>query len=326
MINKKYLPSKKFVIALSISLFVVLVVIIINYTKTNTTTYVNSLAIEATNTAASLNIDSDNDGLPDWKEALYGTDPHNPDTDGDGTTDGDEVAQGRDPLKPNTAPKGQKPNDYIDPAIIEQNQKTIDDYKKLTDTEKFSRDLFANIIANQPVSGQMDQATIDSIVSNAAQDIPQKNFSGTTTIEDLNLQKTDSTNLTQNLSSYSKNLKPEEEKIASAIGTNLNLIDTFFANNNVSVSAGMLKLDVLYQSIINDLIKMPVPVAIGVFDIHYHLTLINDLEMAQEINQDNINSDAGSVSVMNNVSLLNSVLNDIMATVQTINSVLKNNI
>ena len=38
--------------------------------------------------------DSDNDGLPDWAEALYGTDPHNPDTRGLSMTDGEAVAKG----------------------------------------------------------------------------------------------------------------------------------------------------------------------------------------------------------------------------------------
>lgn len=38
--------------------------------------------------------DSDNDGLPDWEEALYGTDPHNPDTFHLGMTDGEAVAKG----------------------------------------------------------------------------------------------------------------------------------------------------------------------------------------------------------------------------------------
>lgn len=47
-----------------------------------------------------LNQDSDGDGLKDWEEAIYHTDPHNPDTDGDGTPDGEEVRLGRDPLKP----------------------------------------------------------------------------------------------------------------------------------------------------------------------------------------------------------------------------------
>lgn len=38
--------------------------------------------------------DSDSDGLPDWEEALYGTDPHNPDTFHLGMTDGEAVARG----------------------------------------------------------------------------------------------------------------------------------------------------------------------------------------------------------------------------------------
>ncbi len=57
-------------------------------------------------------IDSDNDGLPDQLEAIYGTDPHNPDTDGDGYLDGEEVMSGYDPLKP-------APDDKIsDKAIV----------------------------------------------------------------------------------------------------------------------------------------------------------------------------------------------------------------
>lgn len=42
--------------------------------------------------------DSDNDGLSDWDEELYKTDPNNPDTDGDGTLDGEEIKLGRNPL------------------------------------------------------------------------------------------------------------------------------------------------------------------------------------------------------------------------------------
>lgn len=46
-----------------------------------------------------LSRDSDEDGLKDWEEIFYKTDPQNPDTDGDGTLDGVEIAKNRDPLK-----------------------------------------------------------------------------------------------------------------------------------------------------------------------------------------------------------------------------------
>lgn len=45
-----------------------------------------------------LNQDTDKDGLKDWEEAIYRTDPTKADTDADGTKDGDEIAMNRDPL------------------------------------------------------------------------------------------------------------------------------------------------------------------------------------------------------------------------------------
>ncbi len=48
--------------------------------------------------AEEIDKDSDNDGLKDWEEALWKTDPNNPDTDKDGTPDGQEIKQGRNPL------------------------------------------------------------------------------------------------------------------------------------------------------------------------------------------------------------------------------------
>ncbi|MDO8620308.1 MAG: hypothetical protein Q7R64_03090 [bacterium] len=44
-------------------------------------------------------LDTDGDELPDFEEALWGTNPLLPDTDGDGTRDGDEVALRRNPNK-----------------------------------------------------------------------------------------------------------------------------------------------------------------------------------------------------------------------------------
>jgi len=44
--------------------------------------------------------DTDEDGLLDSYESIYGTDLENPDTDGDGYDDGEEVLNGFDPTKP----------------------------------------------------------------------------------------------------------------------------------------------------------------------------------------------------------------------------------
>jgi hypothetical protein len=70
-------------------------------------------ALDVIESSANDTVDSDNDGLKDWEETLWGTDPHKADTDGDGTPDGQEVKDGRNPLKANTAPNSQPPNDLV---------------------------------------------------------------------------------------------------------------------------------------------------------------------------------------------------------------------
>jgi hypothetical protein len=55
--------------------------------------------------AQNIFMDSDQDGLSDQEESLYGTDPRSADTDRDGYSDGAEVSSGYDPLKPSPGDK-----------------------------------------------------------------------------------------------------------------------------------------------------------------------------------------------------------------------------
>lgn len=63
-------------------------------------------------------LDSDNDGLTDNEEKIYGTDSKNSDTDGDGFNDGLEVATSHDPLRVATTNTNQNQN-------INQNIKAV---------------------------------------------------------------------------------------------------------------------------------------------------------------------------------------------------------
>ncbi len=325
MINKKYLPSKNFLIALSITVVIIVIVIIFDSLQNNQGVYKNQgLAKGTSTTVAQINIDSDNDGLPDWKEALYGTDPHNPDTDGDGTNDGDEVAQGRDPLKPNTAPKGQEPNDKIDPKIIEQNEKIVNTFESLSDTDKFSRSLISDVIAAAPQDGALDENKTNSIITNALQRIPLKNYVGTTTINNLNLQKTDSTNLIKNMSDYSKSYFKETEKFRLIFGKDIALIISYISPNSTSTDKDVLAIINQYQTIVNNLIKMPVPVAIGYYDISYHLAIINDLEKIISMDKDMVGMKKGSVlSIFPSLSIYNTVTKDLSDNLSIVDSILK---
>lgn len=86
-------------------------------------------------------LDSDSDGLKDWEEKLWGTDPNNPDTDGDGTIDSEEIAANRNPLKAG-------PNDFLTntSAFASTNSKKTAPLSN-TPSQEFSRDFFANVIA-----------------------------------------------------------------------------------------------------------------------------------------------------------------------------------
>lgn len=96
---------------------------------------------------ARLNQDNDHDGLKDWEEQIYGTDPKKADTDEDKTLDGEEIKLNRDPLKP--GPKDQRPEPLTEkketPAAEENNltQKFIDKFG-----EKFVRSYLDNPSAN----------------------------------------------------------------------------------------------------------------------------------------------------------------------------------
>lgn len=80
--------------------------------------------------------DSDEDGLRDWEETLWKTDPNNPDTDGDGTPDGEEVDTNRDPLKAG-------PDDSLtQEEAIARGGST----ENLDATERFSRQFFAGYV------------------------------------------------------------------------------------------------------------------------------------------------------------------------------------
>ena len=62
--------------------------------------YVDADIVIHRKTTDNSSSDSDGDGLLDWEESLWGTDPLKYDTDGDGTSDKDEINQNRDPLVP----------------------------------------------------------------------------------------------------------------------------------------------------------------------------------------------------------------------------------
>lgn len=108
--------------------------------------------------------DCDNDGLKNWQEKLYHTDPGNPDSDGDDYLDGEEVASGYDPTI-------KAPNDAIpgtDTGTQRMPPKNLTLYLTQIISQKISRGEFvpsSNIsadIANDPNAPYNEQTLSDA--------------------------------------------------------------------------------------------------------------------------------------------------------------------
>jgi hypothetical protein len=82
---------------MAIILAIGLILFINAYSKKEAFSQINLWGGKET-TITSDNKDTDNDGLKDWEENLYKTDPLNPDTDADGYLDGEEINSGHNPL------------------------------------------------------------------------------------------------------------------------------------------------------------------------------------------------------------------------------------
>ncbi len=107
-----------------------------------------------------VNQDTDGDGIPDWEESLYGTDPTKVDTI-PGTPDSVTIAERQGTADSNGTPA------------------STGDNENLTETDKFSRSLVSTVAAlNQ--TGGLDQTTIDNLSSSLEAEldnpVPQKIF------------------------------------------------------------------------------------------------------------------------------------------------------
>jgi len=100
--------------------------------------------------------DSDEDGLKDWEEILWKTDPQNPDSDGDGILDGQEIKLERNPLVIG-------PGDIQENAILFATQTNSEEDSTLTDLTA-QRLLFEYLNAQKdgPLTADATNSLVDS--------------------------------------------------------------------------------------------------------------------------------------------------------------------
>lgn len=134
---QKYLPSKIFIAVMASALFIMGGGYFVFFRARTPQKSIVAQKTAERNEQASLFAakDTDGDGLKDWEEVLWSTDPNKEDTDGDGTKDNEEILARRDPAKVG-------PDDSIDVLAqkIDASSASSEEAKPQTLTESLARD------------------------------------------------------------------------------------------------------------------------------------------------------------------------------------------
>jgi len=222
----------------------------------------NGLVYDSNTTVTDLiNIDTDRDGVPDWQERLFGTDPTKKET-----TPGipDSVAIGKLRAAQTTG---------TDTGTDTSNQ----DNSNLTETDKFSRDLFATVSATTQNGQSMDASTIDNISSSLADKIQNPAVRKVFLLSDIKITKDNSVGAVQKYKNglvkiYTNN--PTKNNVAD-------VIKEFVGDGTNPNEEALQKLDPVIkqlEEIINERVKLQVPDQLA----PQHLDVINALERVVE--------------------------------------------
>ena len=212
-----------------------------------------------------INKDTDGDGILDWEENLWGTSPTEKETT-PGTLDSVAIEE----LKAQKVERAELEEGFENP-----------DTENLTQTERFSRELFSTISALSQ-NGPLDQATVDELGNALAEKINNPSVQKVFLLSDLKIIQDDGY---QSIKNYDDTLNSIYQKYPVE-RTVMDVLQDFVADEENVDTAVLLELDpinVRVQGIIEDMTRMDVPQSLA----RLHLDVINGLQRLSE-NIDNI--------------------------------------
>jgi len=211
-----------------------------------------------------INKDTDGDGILDWEEGLWGTDPTKKET-----TPGISDSEAIEKLK---AENG------ISAKNTDENENITEN---LTKTDQFSRELFSTMITlNQ--NGAVDQATIDKLGSSLAEKMQNPVIRKVFTLSDIEVKNDNSEEAIIN---YLKTFDDIHKKYPDISYTVLDVLQELMVDEDSVDVTVLIKLDPIIEQnnkIITALIKMDVPQYFSTL----HLDLVNSLERLGENAED----------------------------------------
>jgi hypothetical protein len=260
-----YLPSKNFILTVGIGVGVVFLGygvwrISQGVFSTNTKTASSQKMRELDRAYTRFSQDTDNDGLKDWEENLWNTDPKNPDSDSDGTYDGDEVKQGRDPKKP--GPDDKLSQEQI--ASSEQKSKTLtEELAHNIDIRYFLEKGFSN---NQPLSEDQKNNIASSLLSDIGKELSM--YGNAYSEKDINISQSTS------MREYGNKLGGFISNTFNGLsGYELQIVDRASKSGNMTILKQLDPYIAGYAKVIEFMKQQPVPPAMT----QGHLIFINSL-------------------------------------------------
>ncbi len=205
--------------------------------------------------------DTDGDGVLDWEETLWGTDPLKKDTNDDGTSDSVEIAKLKSAQEMSLGGEGNT---------------STGETETLTETDKFSREFFSTV-ATLNQAGEMDQATINKLGESLAEHIKNTPTRKVFLLSELKILDDNSK---QTITTYNNALKNIKIK-NPANYTVIDVLQEFFIDeDNVDVNV-LSKLDLIVENMrdtVTAMVKIPVPKSLST----QHLAVVNILEKILE--------------------------------------------
>lgn len=251
---EKYLPSKKFVyVMIVITTLGIIIFLIFNFSTQKKFFFFSkeksSLVSEQPTLNELVGKDTDGDGVTDWEESLWGTDPKNKITF-DGIPDTTYIKNKRVELKTDT----------------DTSEKNI-----LTETDKFARQFFASYAAMK-TSGQTDDSTLSSFSDSLEQRITDPTILDQYTEKDIKLktgdeskdQETYYTTAAKLFETYKNKGVGDEMDIASVMANSENEVDTQNQDK-------LYEISLAYKEFAKKLLLVSVPESLA----SYHLRIIN---------------------------------------------------
>ncbi|MFZ2072382.1 MAG: thrombospondin type 3 repeat-containing protein [Minisyncoccia bacterium] len=255
---KKYLPSKKFTYIFVACIVVLLIILIISNIFFSKNTFIslnkkNNLENQNLTINNLLQKDSDNDGVMDWEEALWGTDP-NKEISFNGIKDSDYIKQKRSDLN------------------LSENSETAQNDGELTETDKFAQQFFASLSVMKQ-NGQIDKNTINNVSTALGQSIVDPNLIDKYTEKDMNLSQNDGVNEQEIYYKNAKNIFETYKK--EGIGGELEIVGDIVSSGKTENEQDSIKklatIASAYEGFAEKMVELEVPGSLE----QYHFKIIN---------------------------------------------------